>query len=566
MTDMTLAAPSGLSAPGAAFGQGPNGGNTIAFEWANFRPRAIDGYSGTGLHLNPTARQHGLVASISYDLADSNPVISGLIETLSTIALGPEGLVLSFRVATIAELLDLTVEEARKLSHDTETLWRAYAASTDADMYGQHTLHQIANGAFRHWLVTGEALVGFPANRNRHSDWRSSLCLFASSQIATDKTLRNEEGWCWEGVQYSARTKAPTALWIREQLLGESVISQPMPVRVPFLTSWGRHKLLHVVDLTQPRTPRGSSPLQGALSAIKRQADLDSNVAENFAIQNLVGLTVKSHLPTATAQRALDIPEEGRGLSLEQELTSRAKWYGPEGAGPIDLSKPRVVFLHPQDELQAVEAKGNSGQFKALDESLTKQIALASGTETGALTGYENYSFSAARIGIANPWLINERRREAIAAKIYRAAFMNFFEEAIESGRLSVPDRFRESYWSNRKLIVAATAWRGPPKVEPNPESAVKAAARRVHLGVSSLTSEAAALGRDYEDIAAERAQEIAVQKSLGIYGIAEGVDTVADQNTDRVQENVEAPEDGLSEDEQEALDAMRDRNKQEDD
>lgn len=73
------------------------------------------------------------------------------------------------------------------------------------------------------------------------------------------------------------------------------------------------------------------------------------------------------------------------------------------------------------------------------------------------------------------------------------------------------------TYIQSRGQILRAK-WSGPPMVEVDPSKAAKAAQQRLDAGISTLADECAAQGRDWQDVLTQRAKELRMMESLGLF------------------------------------------------
>lgn len=551
---------SGFAKASASFGASFKGDGEQAWQWASYNLpvtglHGLGGYGYGGAFLEPSTRQHRLVSAVANDLVQSDPVLAALVEQLATQAVGANGLTLSLRLPTYASKLGMTETEARALADEIESAWRVYTSDPrECDAHGVHDFASLVHAGFRSYLLNGEALCGVDWSPSADCEFATKAKLMSPLQIATDKTQRLVDGWTFEGVVYNKRSRN-IGLYLRDQPLGET-IAVAQPKLVPLYTSWGRPRIIHALDLIGPNSPRGISPLAVALGPSKSKATIHELTTASYGLQNSFSVVVHADMSPDRAIDGLQVNDSlgHTGNPVERAIESRAQWYGEKGAGRVQLEAGKVTHLHPGDKLDMVQPRAAGQQFHEVDTSLLRLAAAAAGVSYDQLASdYSKTSFSAAKLSGHLPFMINLRRRAKIAAVLYQRMFDAWLEECVERKIVHWPGT--RDYWDCRKIIAAACVWRGPVRASADPLKDVEAAARRVHLGISSLTREAAELlGEDIEDVIAERKAEVEALNAAGLWGVVEGADTVTDQHVDKVQEDVAAPENELPQNDRDAL------------
>lgn len=534
-----LDTPSGVSKYGATFAASFKGDRETSWQWANYAPSIMSGFNGAygygGMFLSPLTRQHGMIATVATDLAQSDPVLAAIIEQLATQAVGDTGLTLSLRIAQFADVLKLTPGQARALANQIEREWRIYAGDArEVDAHGMHTLHQLAHAAFRSYLLTGEALVGLPFHRDSDTRYFSRTQLMSSAQIATDRTIRTDTGWIFEGVGFNKRSRVEY-LMIRDQPLGDT-IAVAQPKRVDLLTPWGRPRCLFLYDLIAPMSPRGCSPLAVALGSAKSKATISELTLGSFALQNSFGVVVSSDQSPEAAIRSVQVNDDLGNTKpfYDGAILDRAGYYESE-RGKVQLDVGKVTHMFPGDKISMVQPRAAGQEFSQIDTALLRQAASAAGVSYDQLASdYSKTSFSAAKLSQYIGHAINLRRRANIAARMYQSVFDAWLEEAVERGIVEWPEGALD-YWDARRYVLAACVWRGPPKASAEPLKDTETSIKRINAGLSTITRECAELGEDFDAVVAERKAEIETLKAAGLWGVHEAVDNVTAQEVDKV-------------------------------
>ena len=464
-----------------------------------------------------------------------------MLEQLTVNAVG-NGLQLSSKLD--AKKLNITPKQARELASDIENEWFAFANNPlECDLAGRHSMAQLAAAAFECYLRTGEVLALLDWRRLPGARYRTKLSLLDNNQLDFTKTLSYTPAGSaiYQGVEVNGAGRV-TAYWIHPLTLGH-ISHFPMAVRVPAFTSFGRQKVIHLLQLRAPGQLRGISPLAAALTPAHENSTLAEFTLSSSLLQTMYALTVESDLPPHAAMKGLQVGDEFGQQGAAQgvdPVEARLNWYK---GSPVD-TKPGVInFLAQGDKLKMNRPQMGGTEFESFDSSLKRQAATAAGANSADLTGdYSEVNFSASRMLAAVPHRINERRRNDIAARFYAETFKAWLQEAIETGQIALP-RGAPQFWQKPDAYCEAK-WIGSGIVQPDPLKAAQATALELQLGLTTLTDSLAARGKDLEQVIAERKNELELIKEAGLPVPGTGAKTArpARANPDSVDPDGDEP------------------------
>ncbi len=519
----------GTSAQASDFMQGTDGKPRLA--WARYEgPYGFGWNALTGSMYTLSAagsyneRDRHRAAAVAHNLVSSNPALAAVTENLETNAVGT-GLTLSSKPD--AKALGVSEEAARKLSHDIETAFTAWANNPrEVDQSGRHNLHELAAAGYRSALLSGEILAVLNVMRCNDAKTRTKVCLLDPRQLDGTITGQRDGRNVVQGVAFDNRGRV-TGYFLRNMPLGNMVI-QPMAQYVAAATSWGRPKVFHKFELKDARQVRGLSPLVAALTPAHERESLGEFTLANALLQAQFALTVESDLPPQQAIDGLAVNDAISGMTGFIEM--RDTWYSKAKLNP----QPGVVnHLAPGDKLRFNKVENPSSTFAEFDKSLTRKAARAAGDSYENLSGdYSQTSFSASRMAAEMPHRLNEKRRKALLIPFYEAVFACWLEEAMETRAIETPDG-APPFWAAREAYLSAK-FLGLGRFEPDPKKAVEADVLALENNIETLEDVLARRGRDLETHLAQVAAE---RKLMAKYGLGYPGAVVTQQRDENIQE-----------------------------
>lgn len=483
--------------------------------WTKYTAPIIRGGYGMfyGTPGSEISRERPHVASVTADLLTSNPVIATLVEDLTTYTVG-NGLTLSSRPD--GDALGLTPEQSRELAAQIEKAWLSYVGNArECDASGRHGIHSQATAVFKSWLVTGEALLVIDSRAVPGSRTRTKTRLLDSRQLDQSITRSNADGSSvFQGVQFD-KHGCLEGYWIRPATLG-NVNSAAQAVFERAFTSWGRPRVVHILDLLMPNQIRGLSPLVAALTAAQAKGTLQEFTLGAAFTHTLVAATIESALPHAQAMQGLQVTEYGgapQGESAADWATVRAEHYKN---APMSFKPGAVGHLARGDtfKLHRPEAPGTS--YHPFDKALGRVAARAAGASASATSGdFSDTSFSASRLEMETPHRTVLRRRQAIVETFYAAVYNAWVEEMIESERIEIP-KGAPRFWENPDAYCSSV-WRGSGKPVADIYKQRMADVLALENGLTTFEEVLGADGKDLESHIAQRKVERQMFEAAGL-------------------------------------------------
>ncbi|MEE4417304.1 phage portal protein [Klebsiella pneumoniae] len=497
--------------------------NYSGFTWGAGYPSPYFG-GAPGAEIS---QERAVVSAVSRDLVTTNSTVATLSENLPTQAIG-NGLTLSAKPDHDA--LGISLEDARDLAHRIERAWVAWVNNPlECDASGRHPLNQLVTAAYRSYLLTGEVVAAIDWKRSRFAQTATKLRLLDSRQIDQSRTQITDNGSAVNGIGFDKDGRV-VGYWIIPYVLGQ-VNYQPMPVFIPAYTPWGRPRIVHLFDLLVPGQIRGLSPLIAALTPAQNKGVLREYTTAQAFVQTMFAATVESDLPSAL--KGLDSGRSGREWdghypkityegplpstpesgSPEEWLQGHKVYYDEKG---ISLNPGQVNHLMPGDEFKLHRSEAPNSTYDPFDKSLQREAAKAAGASYEDVSGdYSQTSFSASRLALDLPSRINDRRREAIPVRLYRAVYRCWLEEQIESGALKLPPNAP----AFGKAVDAYTQsmWRGKGKAVADPYKQAQADALELVTGLSTYEEKLGERGLDLEDVIAQRKAERELFEQAGL-------------------------------------------------
>lgn len=471
-----------------ADGRGPR------LSWARYSPDMGQGGFGSspvslvmGGRLARDSREASVLAN---DLALSNPLIATIVETSSTNAVFT-GLTLSAKPDAAA--LGITSQEARKLSHDLETAWAAWASNPiECDATGRFDIHSLVDAAYRSAVLSGEYIIVFDWRKHRHGKCRTKVKLLDARQLDVARTGIFEGRKTINGVSFDDNG-CIIGYWLFDIPLG-SISATPISQFVAAYTSWGRRRVFHNFQMLDPRQVRGLSPIAAGITPAHDANFLAELTLGNSALQSTFALTVESDLPPQAALNSLRVNDDESGM-LSEAMEMREAWYSKARIKP-DVAT--VNFMSPGDRLRMNTVNNPSSTYQDFDNSLARKAARAAGESYEAISGsYKDTSFSASRLAMEMPYRVTMRRRKALVVPLYQAIFEAFAEEAIETGLVDVPATAFN--FNDAKQAFCKAKWLGLGRIEPDRRKAVDAVVQELANGLVTFEDALAEKGIDLE-------------------------------------------------------------------
>ena len=422
-----------------------------------------------------------------------------------------------------AELLGMEPKGVAEWARLVEREWEAYANGTtfDADAQRRQTFTFLMHTAYASLLTSGEAL-GLVK-------WKESLggsftCLHLIEPERLSQPRGEPERPTFQRGIETDEDGAPIAYHIRERHPADGLVdSAPVDkwTRVPRTTPWGRPIVLHMYDHFRPDMRRGISAFLSALPLLKMVEEHDNAELQAAIIQAGFAAVIKTELDYKDAMGVLGARPDGAVNSRAEHVLAYMQGIAPyHKEMGLTVNGSGVAHLLPGESLEIVKPAHPGLAFEAFQGALVRKLAAALGTSAESLSrDFSRASYASARMSLLDIWRHFLRMRAMLITQFAMPFFGAWLEEQIDSGRIPLPDGrigTLEDFLRLRPALVRGTfhSW-GMPQVDPIKER--KGQELALAAGLTTLADEAAAEGKDWEDIMEQRRREAEYAAELGL-------------------------------------------------
>jgi lambda family phage portal protein len=444
----------------------------------------------------------GMLVPRSRDLLRNNGVAAGAQQTLKDNIIGS---VLRLSAMPDYRLLGWDREKARAWANITEAEFRTFADSTECDAAGELNLLGLTLQALAGTFMNGDALalpLWLPTPGKR---WATRLMMVEADRLATPPGMESRSDM--RGGREIDAYGGSVAFWIRRTHPGDAVGLQWFASaadtfdRIPAYTDWGRRRVLHLHDKERTGQSRGK-PL---LSAVMREF----NMAGKYSTTELQA-AVSNSMIAAFLESDLD-PESAANLFGE---SPRAAWETSVGqtSGIRKMQGASVIPLPAGAKLSSFTPGRPNVAFDAFMVATLRHIAAGINIPYELLLkDFSRTNYSSARAAMLEAWRYFHGRRRWLTDYWLRPIYELWLEEAINAGRIEAPDFYANRYaYTRGRFIFSGRGW-----VDPVKEAT--AAQIRMDAGLSTMESECAEQGLDWEEVLEQRAYERKRMSELGL-------------------------------------------------
>lgn len=391
------------------------------------------------------------------DLNRNDPVASGATETMGLNIVG-RGLKLQSRIR--AEYLGVTEDRARDLIRQAELIWQEWTPRADAG--NRLNFDEIQFVALRKVIEDGEVLA-LPVMAK--DPWRNiKRCV---ELIEADRlTGANLDG---TGIKKGARGE-PVTYSIRKSDSTDTM-------KIPAMDKSGRPKILHVFHTKRPGQSRGYPFFSPVIGYFKDLADyLEAEVVAARVAACLAVFITKQDAYTTAYNISTDTDASGNRIQ--------------------EIEPGLVGYLEPGENINVVDPKRPGDTFPNFVETILRHIGIALNMPYEILVkDFSKTNYSSARAALLEGRRMFTTWRHWFAAKFCQPVYDLVLEEAYLRGRFDAPDFYeKRSEYTRAAWIGGGWGWVDPVKE-------VEASRKAIDYGLSTLAEEAAAQGRDWEEV-----------------------------------------------------------------
>ena len=389
------------------------------------------------------------------------------------------------------ESLQVSNEQATNFQRRAERAWQRWVPFADSSE--RMSFYEIQSLVDRQILENGEAvllplMLDLPGR-----PYRLALEVVEADKLDTpadkvfDKSIR-------KGVEIGKRGE-PVAYWIRKLHPG-GVFYRPMKsdgyTRVPAKNEAGRRSIFHLYHVLRPGQTRGVPFFAPVLTFFKDLASymeaevVSARIAACFSIfitsADSYGLAEKHKDRTSDSQR-------------------------------IEKIEPGMIrYLQDGENISSFAPNRPGATFEPFVETMLRMISAALGLCYEIVAkDFSKVNYSSARAALLEARRYFQYRQEWLARRLCQPVWEMVLEEAYLRGELGIHGFYGQRLdWVRARWIAPGWPWVDPVKE-------VKAARNAVESNLSSLADEAAAHGKDWEEVMEQRARERQKREELGL-------------------------------------------------
>lgn len=425
----------------------------------------------------------------SRDLVRNDPVAHAVIDTFITSVVGA-GLEVQSTVS--AEELGVSEEKAGKIREASETAfsnWKRYADRANIMNFDEYQ-----RLVFNKILVDGEAIVLPTWNDTEWRPYGRCLAMVESEELDYNYTpnKRTVNGITFDG------SGSPVTYWLKKytksQWGGKSAAKTP-PNGVKARDSKGRPNVLHIFETIRPNQTRGIPKLAPVLDKFEELNEYVEAEIVSARVSACLSIFIQKNDPITAAQAMATGTEDWSGDRVQ------------------DIEPGVINYLSPGESIAVVDPKRAEG-FGPFVENILRLIGMSLGLPYELLVkDFSKTNYSSARAA-----LLEARRqftfyRKWIAEKFCQPIYEMILEEAYLRGELPITRRQYETKFHAIKKAM----WVGAPWGQIDEVKETQASILRINSGLSTYANELAGVGKEWNDVFAQRKREEDYMKSLGL-------------------------------------------------
>jgi lambda family phage portal protein len=303
---------------------------------------------------------------------------------------------------------------------------------------------------------------------------------------------------------------------------------------VPAFSPWGRRLVIHLADRTRPAQSLGTSIFTPTMRELRQVGSYTNAELSRAVVQSLVAAFIESGLDANALAQLFHGASGGKGIA-----GAEAHWRKTLGEYRPQLKGGAIIPLPIGARAKGFENGAPSGQFSQFVDSLATWLGAGLNIPRELLLkDFTKSNYSSARAALLEATRFFLGRRGLIIRKWLNPVQDLWAEEAVHGGRIEVDlnDWYRRtSLYQRGRWVFAGRGW-----VDPTKEA--QAAQLRMQIGVSTLESECAEQGLDWEEVAEQRAYER--RRLVDELGLPDPYAPTKNASETRSQRDSGAPED----------------------
>jgi lambda family phage portal protein len=440
----------------------------------------------------------------SRDLVRNHPVASGARQTLLDNIIGHQ---LRLSAQPKYRLLGKDREWASEWSNNVEDQFATWADTTECDAAQSQTLLGLTQQALAGALVNGDALAIVHWLPRANSKWATRLQMIESDRLSTPHYLIGNPQ-IRNGVEIN-KFGAPIAYYIQKSHPGDKYrfiqgIVQEWE-RIPAFNDFGRRNIIHLFDKERSEQSRGKPLFTAVLREFKVSGDYLGSELHAAAANALIAAFIESDLDPAAVTNLLG--------SESDDLSNYWKSVSEKTNGK-KIKSGSFLTLPIGTKVSSYNSGRPNTAFNGFMESCMRHISAGLNMPYELLMkDFSKTNYSSARAALLEAWRYFQGRRRWLQDTWLNDIYNIWFEEAVNREFIEATDFYtnNNSYsYTRARWVFAGRGW-----VDQVKEA--QAAKLRMEIGVSTLESECADQGLDWEDVLEQRKRERDRMEELGL-------------------------------------------------
>jgi lambda family phage portal protein len=292
--------------------------------------------------------------------------------------------------------------------------------------------------------------------------------------------------------------------------------------RIERATSWGRPVFIHAFEPDREDQSRSMTPLASIMVRLRMISKFADTELASATVNALFAAFVYSNMPAAEAAQALSPVST-------TFADQRAEYYAKN---PAHLNGVRIPVMEIGDEIKMNASPRQTASFESFSTSFLRSIASARGlTYEQVSMDWSKTNYSSARAALNEMWRMMTRLFAVFVDQMVTPVYFGFMEEAFDRGYLRAPKGAPE-FWDMPGAYLPAR-WIGPGRGYVDPVKEAEGASTRMGARISTLETECAQQGEDWEDVLDQCAHEEAELTKRGLSRTVAALGSIADDPSD---------------------------------
>lgn len=353
-----------------------------------------------------------------------------------------------------------------------DPMWRC-----DAQM--RFSIGDMTKLAYLNFRRGGEVLAEIRKD-DRGSTNRTNILLIDPKRLKNPMGIADSDERIRNGIE-----RGPTGIPLAAHLLKRHP-DDPSPSfdrlqteRIPFRTTTGTPKLIHVINPRYIEQSRGFSQLVESMVPAKMLERYDRAEINAALLQAVMGFFIKS---PGTPEDVAEMLAPDGNVSENNALAEYTK-YRKET--PIrQIGDAFVRHLLPDEDVVSVQPTHPNSNYPEFQKAHLSKIAVANGLSYAQLSGrWDDINYSSARAMLNEVWRKVEQERDYFANHFMTPIYLAWLEEEIAAGEIKIPGGPAKFYPS--LSAISNCTWIGPsrgtvdPLKEANARNLEEAALRK---------------------------------------------------------------------------------------